>query len=778
MQSLGSFEGIASGLNTTEIVNAIITAERASARLLESRQTQKTNELSTFSSLEALLLALKTETSRIAKSSTFDVSQSSVSDSTILDVNAPGLVPKATYEIQVRKLAQAHQVASQGFASLSDAVGTGTFTIQVGDGSAKTVTLTAENATLSGLRDAINAADAGVSASIINDGSTTNPYRLVLTGTSTGLKNRITLTNGLSGGAAPDFTTARFDAPEKLLVAFGTSAQLSLGATASYSGNENKTYTFTVKGSGSQTVGVGEITVEWTDGTNSGTVLVSQADTEIALSGTGSDGLKLSFSAGTLTAGDAFQVQTFAPQLQAAQDAEIAVGTSGGGATPLILRGATNTLSGALPGITLALKKTNAAGEKVTVTVGPAVDNVKTRVQDFVGKYNAVISAIDKQFSYDETKQEGGTLLGDSSLLFIQSRLRTRIGSAIPGLVGELKMLAALGIRSDSEGLLKIDDAKLTKMIEENWESVRKLFTNSGGTNKTGISFISATADTKTSESGYDVDITQAATHGYYQGKEISDPAVTALVIASGSNSLKITSDGVTSDTITLSAGTYTSGAQLAAELQTRIDNDEKMKGRGIVVEFVDNGTSGHLTLTSGSYGSTSTVSVAADLAGSAAELLGLSGAASVNGLDVKGTINGEAATGKGQILTGDEDNENTAGLVLKVELASDELLTGVDGRITYTRGIGAALDAELDLLTRTNTGFVNARKKGIQAQINDIKDQIKRIDERLVIRRNALLKQFAAMEEAISQFQNTGTYLTNAVASLSNNFRLSRSNR
>jgi hypothetical protein len=62
------------------------------------------------------------------------------------------------------------------------------------------------------------------------------------------------------------------------------------------------------------------------------------------------------------------------------------------------------------------------------------------------------------------------------------------------------------------------------------------------------------------------------------------------------------------------------------------------------VVEWTDSGGTGNLTITSGSFGSNSAVSVAADVAGSAADLLGLSGASSVNGLNVEGTIRGEAA--------------------------------------------------------------------------------------------------------------------------------------
>jgi flagellar hook-associated protein 2 len=49
------------------------------------------------------------------------------------------------------------------------------------------VTIDNSNNTLEGIRDAINAADAGVTATIVNDGNPTNPYRLVLSSENSGI---------------------------------------------------------------------------------------------------------------------------------------------------------------------------------------------------------------------------------------------------------------------------------------------------------------------------------------------------------------------------------------------------------------------------------------------------------------------------------------------------------------------------------------------------------------------------------------------------------------
>ena len=63
----------------------------------------------------------------------------------------------------------------------------------------KSITIDSTNNTLAGIRDAINAAGMGVTATIVNDGSGT-PYRLSLTSTSSGASNSLKITT--SGGDA------------------------------------------------------------------------------------------------------------------------------------------------------------------------------------------------------------------------------------------------------------------------------------------------------------------------------------------------------------------------------------------------------------------------------------------------------------------------------------------------------------------------------------------------------------------------------------------------
>ena len=106
------------------------------------------------------------------------------------------------YSIEVKQLAAAHKLASKAFTNTTDTVGTGTLTIQFGTvnvgvftaNSAKatqSVAIGSANSSLSGVRDAVNAAKIGVTASILNDGT---GNKLVFTSSDTGAANSLKIT--------------------------------------------------------------------------------------------------------------------------------------------------------------------------------------------------------------------------------------------------------------------------------------------------------------------------------------------------------------------------------------------------------------------------------------------------------------------------------------------------------------------------------------------------------------------------------------------------------
>jgi len=165
-------------------------------------------------------------------------------------------------------------------------------------------------------------------------------------------------------------------------------------------------------------------------------------------------------------------------------------------------------------------------------------------------------------------------------------------------------------------------------------------------------------------------------------------------------------------------------------------------------VEWVSLPDSGYLKITSGTYGSSSQVRMDTSAANNAYQILGLTNGVVHAGTDVEGTINGESATGKGQFLTGDEDNETTEGIKLKITLTQNQLLAGsFEGSISVAHGLGSKLDNSLENITKSIDGSIARRTSALNKQIESINDQISQYEERLEIRREDLYDQFLQME-------------------------------
>lgn len=779
MAATSSISGIVSGLDTTAIIDSLMALERRPAVLLEADQAGKTNIVSALKALQARLVALAGDVNALTRRASFETASVSVSDDTYLSATASGRGVAGSYDLQVLELARNHQIASQGFADQSSALlGTGTITLSMGSGSAKTITIDATNNSLVGLKNAINDAGAGVKASIISDGSTTASYRLILTAEKSGAANAIKVSANLTGGQNLNYTTPTFDAPEWVSKNSSSTSQISLGATAAFTGTTNKIYSFTVEGTGTKTIGTDNITINWTDGVNSGSVVVSQADTEVDLAVPGADGLKLTFSSGQLVGGDKFQVQTFAPQLQSASDARVTIGNPGSGGSPIIVTSSTNTLLDAIPGVKLTLKKLTTPGLPVTVTTGVDTSGIKDKIGAFIKSYNEVKSYIDKQNRYDKDATETGILFGESSLFSMQETLSRAITSTVPGLDNKYRQLATIGIRTGLDGQLVFrDPSKLEEALKSDPDALIKLLGSAGSSTSSKIEFVSSTEKTRAG-TDYAVNVTSAATKGRFQAANIANPGSTPLTLTSTTGSLKLVVNGTESDYLVLEAKTYGSTAELVEEIQSKINADAKIGGLGLKVSWVaSSDTLGHLEFTSSTYGSASKVNLATGVGNSAFTVLGMTGGQSVDGLDVQGTINGEKAEGSGQILTGKTGNKTTEGLKLRVTLGTFEVGSGDDGTVTVTKGVASRLAESLDSLTKSSDGFIDRRISSYQKQIDSLKERVKEFDARLVLRKESLVRKFSAMESALGQLNATNTFLVNAINGLNANYFTSKSN-
>jgi flagellar hook-associated protein 2 len=160
---------------------------------------------------------------------------------------------------------------------------------------------------------------------------------------------------------------------------------------------------------------------------------------------------------------------------------------------------ATNTISDALPGITLNLNKVTTG--PVEVSVLQDKDGIRKNLQAFVDAYNAINNMLVTATKYDPDTKTAGSLQGDSTAVGLQNALRRMMGSVTPG--GDFQRLSDIGITIKTGGVMSIDNTKLDKAME-NPAALQRLFANESSiATEKGFGFkVKAFADGITSDNG------------------------------------------------------------------------------------------------------------------------------------------------------------------------------------------------------------------------------------------------------------------------------------
>ncbi|ODT75556.1 MAG: flagellar hook protein FliD [Nitrosomonadales bacterium SCN 54-20] len=201
-----SAAGAGSNLDVNGIVSQLMAAERTPLALLQKRESDYQAKLSAYGTLKGALSAFQTAMQGLADPAKYHAISASAADSSLLTAtgNSSGKAVPGSYSMEVQQLAQQQKIRSEGFTSTSSTAGSGTLTIQYGTYDnvlnaftlnnakpAQTITIEPSSNTLSGVRDAINAANVGVSATIVNDGASN---KLVLTAKDPGAANSLKIT--------------------------------------------------------------------------------------------------------------------------------------------------------------------------------------------------------------------------------------------------------------------------------------------------------------------------------------------------------------------------------------------------------------------------------------------------------------------------------------------------------------------------------------------------------------------------------------------------------
>jgi flagellar hook-associated protein 2 len=120
---------------------------------------------------------------------------------------------------------------------------------------------------------------------------------------------------------------------------------------------------------------------------------------------------------------------------------------------------ASNTVASVIPGVTLNLLSA-APGTPIALTIAPDRDGAATAINNFVSAYNAVVTAINKQYAVDSTTHNQGVLAGNSDLRRLQASLLGDVTYAMTGNNG-INSLASIGVKMNNDGTLTVDSTAL-----------------------------------------------------------------------------------------------------------------------------------------------------------------------------------------------------------------------------------------------------------------------------------------------------------------------------
>lgn len=205
-------DGLASGLDTTSIINSMMAIERAPQDALVARKSKVQSGLDAISSIKAKLTAVSTAASELSTLAKWNLVKGTSSDPTVATVaTTSGAIP-ASLNFTVDRLATAHSLRSGDVIASMDTVIAASGTISVDTGSGP-VSIDVGTGTLREVINAISASDSGLRANAVNTGA---GFRFQVSATDT--------------GASSAFTIDGIDAAGGTVIAsVGRDAQLTIG---------------------------------------------------------------------------------------------------------------------------------------------------------------------------------------------------------------------------------------------------------------------------------------------------------------------------------------------------------------------------------------------------------------------------------------------------------------------------------------------------------------------------------------------------------------------
>ncbi len=406
-----------------------------------------------------------------------------------------------------------------------------------------------------------------------------------------------------------------------------------------------------------------------------------------------------------------------------------------------------NNIDDVLDGFDFTLAKA-APGDIINLTVFDDSSAAEEAVRSFVDAYNEFQTVLTTLTGYDEEKEEYGSLYRDPTTSGLMTQLKNVLASAVPGVSTGFTTLTNVGIRTEKDGSLSINENDFTAAFNDNFDLVQKLFAPIAESSSDKIVVNSFGAQTVPGT--YEVAISAQPSRGDFIGG-VAPVAFPLTILGTEDYSFQVTVDGVQSGVISLSAGTYDSATELAAELQAKINGDSTLNASRADVDVTYD--TDHFVFTSRGYGTKSAVSfdaIGVDLDAK----LNLSGGVASQGTSTAGTFDGVVGFGSGNVLL-PELKSDPYGLTLIVKEGA------TSATISYSRGFGQELSNLIDQYLQSS-GIIATRESNIDTQLSGLETQQERLDRRITAYNDRLTSQFIAMENILRGLKGSSSFLDN----------------
>jgi flagellar hook-associated protein 2 len=445
-----------SGVDVAALAQGLVDAERApQENLINAKIAKSEARVSGYAAISFMLKAVNDSLLELKDANSFNASSVSNSNTAALGVTASTGATAANYSVEVNQLALAQRDISSGFTSSSVSVNGGRMfdlSLSINGAAAQSISITNGNDTPQGIVSAINAAALGVKAQLVDTGEATDPYKIVLTG---------------STGSAQAFTLA---SPATSLSFSASDLELNAGASFDLSLSIN---------------GVAQtVTIPAGSDTPEGVVTALKAayaglNVELVNTGLADEPYQIVVSSNTLPpetiaitsdqAGMNFSSPLSFSNLQTATDANLTVE----GVTYIR---SSNTVTDVISGLSLELKSTTTTAAGLSLTRDTAA--IKTKINALVTAYNDVNNILNEVSNPKSTLETyGATLIGDSVVRQVRTQLREMMTgeSSSPGT--SVGAFWQMGLSVDRSGVMAVDSSKLDAALANNFDDVVKTFT-------------------------------------------------------------------------------------------------------------------------------------------------------------------------------------------------------------------------------------------------------------------------------------------------------------